>query len=151
MAQRLYHPDCCSDDKPPWKTALLAAALVVSLLSRPNQLDTQCHINIKMQQPVALHKSDLAFCIFAIYVQRQLVFTHRLLFIVYHSMFRPNWPSSGVQVAVIKESAAHCNAVLLFLLNCLGLFLVMWVNQLLYLGVLEQLICKCLPHGFVGL
>jgi hypothetical protein len=27
-------------------------------------------------------------------------------------MFRPNWPSSGVQVAVVKDSAAHCNAVL---------------------------------------
>jgi diacylglycerol kinase len=25
-------------------------------------------------------------------------------------MFRPNWPSSGVQV-VVTESAAHCNAV----------------------------------------
>jgi hypothetical protein len=24
-------------------------------------------------------------------------------------MFRPNWPSSGVQV--VKDSAAHCNAV----------------------------------------
>jgi hypothetical protein len=26
-----------------------------------------------------------------------------------HYMFRPNWPSSGVQV---KESAAHCNTVI---------------------------------------
>jgi hypothetical protein len=26
-------------------------------------------------------------------------------------MFRPNWPSSGVQVVVVKESAAYCNAV----------------------------------------
>jgi hypothetical protein len=26
-------------------------------------------------------------------------------------MFRPNWPSSGVQFAVVKDSAAHCNAV----------------------------------------
>jgi hypothetical protein len=24
-------------------------------------------------------------------------------------MFRPNWPSSGVQVVMIKGSAAHCN------------------------------------------
>jgi hypothetical protein len=29
--------------------------------------------------------------------------------------FRPNWSSSGVQVVLMKESAAHCNAVLLFL------------------------------------
>jgi hypothetical protein len=26
-------------------------------------------------------------------------------------MFRPNWPSSGVQVVVVKDSAAHCIAV----------------------------------------
>jgi hypothetical protein len=38
-------------------------------------------------------------------------------------MFQPNWPSSGVQVVVMKESAAHCNAVLLFLCNCLRLIL----------------------------
>jgi hypothetical protein len=25
--------------------------------------------------------------------------------------FRPNWPSSGVQVVTVKDSAAHCNAV----------------------------------------
>jgi hypothetical protein len=28
-----------------------------------------------------------------------------------HYMFRPNWPSSGVQVFLVKASAAHCNAV----------------------------------------
>jgi hypothetical protein len=26
-------------------------------------------------------------------------------------MFRPNWPSSDVQVFVVKDSAAHCDAV----------------------------------------
>jgi hypothetical protein len=26
-------------------------------------------------------------------------------------MFRPNWPSSGVQGVTGKDSAAHCNAV----------------------------------------
>jgi hypothetical protein len=26
-------------------------------------------------------------------------------------MFRPNWPSSGVLVVVVKDSATHCNAV----------------------------------------
>jgi hypothetical protein len=25
--------------------------------------------------------------------------------------FRPDWPSSGVQVVMVKDSAAHCNAV----------------------------------------
>jgi hypothetical protein len=28
-----------------------------------------------------------------------------------HYMFRPNWPSSDVQVVVVKDSVAHCNAV----------------------------------------
>jgi hypothetical protein len=27
-----------------------------------------------------------------------------------HYMFRPDWPSSGVQVVMVKNSAAHCNA-----------------------------------------
>jgi hypothetical protein len=40
-------------------------------------------------------------------------------------IFRPNRPSSGVQVVVIKETA-H------------------------YLGVLEQLLCKCFHYGFVS-
>jgi hypothetical protein len=26
-------------------------------------------------------------------------------------MFRPNWSCSGVQVLMVKDSAAHCNAV----------------------------------------
>jgi hypothetical protein len=26
-------------------------------------------------------------------------------------MFQPNWPSSGVQIIVVKDSAAHCNTV----------------------------------------
>jgi hypothetical protein len=41
-------------------------------------------------------------------------------------MFRPNRPSSGVQVAVMKDSTAHSNAVLLFLYNsvCLSTALV---------------------------
>jgi hypothetical protein len=36
-------------------------------------------------------------------------------------MFRPNWPSSGVQVVLIKESAAHCNAGFFLLRRGLGL------------------------------
>jgi hypothetical protein len=54
-----------------------------------------------------------------------------------HYMFQPNRPPSGVQVVVITESAAHCKAVFFRLCSCLGLRLVMWVNQLLYLDVLE--------------
>jgi hypothetical protein len=40
-----------------------------------------------------------------------------------HYMFRPNQPSSGVQVVVMKDSAAQCNAVLLFLCSCVRLIL----------------------------
>jgi hypothetical protein len=61
-------------------------------------------------------------------------------------MLRPKWPSSGVQVVVLKEPAAHCNAVLIILCSCLGIILVMWVNQLFYLGVLLQLLCTCLSY-----
>jgi hypothetical protein len=25
-------------------------------------------------------------------------------------MFQPNWPSSGVQVVLVEDSATHCNA-----------------------------------------
>jgi hypothetical protein len=53
-------------------------------------------------------------------------------------MFRPNRPSSGVEVAVVKEPAAHSKAVYFLLCGYLGLLLVMWVNQLFHLGVLEQ-------------
>jgi hypothetical protein len=28
-----------------------------------------------------------------------------------HYMFRPNWPYSDVQVVMVKNSTAHCNAV----------------------------------------
>jgi hypothetical protein len=52
-------------------------------------------------------------------------------------MFRPNRPSSGVQVVVVKESVAHCKAVLFLLTGCLGLVLVMWVNDCFNFGVLE--------------
>jgi hypothetical protein len=27
-----------------------------------------------------------------------------------HYMFRPNWPSSDLQVVMVKDSATHCNA-----------------------------------------
>ncbi|PNF19405.1 hypothetical protein B7P43_G03640 [Cryptotermes secundus] len=56
-------------------------------------------------------------------------------------MFWPNQPSSGVQVVMIAESAAHCNAVLFLLCGGLGLHLVMWVSHLFFdLGVLELLV-----------
>jgi hypothetical protein len=53
-----------------------------------------------------------------------------VVFLYWHYMFRPNRPSSGVKVVMIKEPAAHCRAVLCLLCGCLGLLLVMWVNHL---------------------
>jgi hypothetical protein len=52
-------------------------------------------------------------------------------------MFQSNRPSSGVQVFVIRGSAAHCNAALFHLDSCLGFNLIIRVNQSYYLGVLE--------------
>jgi hypothetical protein len=41
-------------------------------------------------------------------------------------MFRPKWPSSGVQFVVFQDPAAHCNPILVLML-LLPLVLVMWV------------------------
>jgi uncharacterized protein (DUF111 family) len=70
-------------------------------------------------------------------MQRQLIFTRLILFIVYHNIFGPNRPSSGVQVVVMKESAGHCSAVLFPLCGCLGLLRVMWLTICINFGVLE--------------
>jgi hypothetical protein len=43
-------------------------------------------------------------------------------------MFRPNWPSSGVQAVMVKDSGAHCNAVFFLLLWLPLVILVMWVR-----------------------
>jgi hypothetical protein len=40
-----------------------------------------------------------------------------------HYTFRPIRTSSGIQVVLMKDSGAHCDAVLLFICNCLGLIL----------------------------
>jgi hypothetical protein len=37
--------------------------------------------------------------------------TLSLYSIIAHYIFRPNWSSSGVQVVLVKDSAAHCNVV----------------------------------------
>jgi hypothetical protein len=63
----------------------------------------------------------LHILLFAVYMQHWLIFSSFSLNC--HCMFRPNWPSSGVQVVVIKESDAHCNALLLLVGSCLGLIL----------------------------
>jgi hypothetical protein len=49
---------------------------------------------------------------------------------------------------MMKESTAHCKAVLFLLCSCFGLLLVMWVNQLFYLASFN---CTCLPYGFLCL
>jgi hypothetical protein len=44
-------------------------------------------------------------------------------------MFRSNWSSSGVQVIMVKGSAAHCDTVTFPpIAVASGLILVMWVN-----------------------
>jgi hypothetical protein len=44
-----------------------------------------------------------------------------------HYTFRPNWPSSGVQVVMVKDSAARCNEGFFLLLQLPLVILVMWV------------------------
>jgi hypothetical protein len=51
--------------------------------------------------------SGFAFWFCAVCRQRRLLFTRR--FPLLTLQFRPNRPSSGVQVVVMKESAGHCN------------------------------------------
>jgi hypothetical protein len=102
---------------------------VENLWSHDNLLN-----NISRYSPIALnsiYKSDFAFYFYAVYVQHRLLFSRRFSLLTLH--VSADRPSSGVQAAVIKESAV------LFLLNfCLGIFL---VNQLFYLGVLELHVC----------
>jgi hypothetical protein len=47
-------------------------------------------------------------------------------------MFRPNWPSSGVQVVMAKESAASCNKgffpLIVVVSDYFG-YVVMWVAE----------------------
>lgn len=66
--------------------------------------------NIKLRHPVALCRPDSAVRFFAVYVQRWLIFSSRFLFIA--STWPSNRLSSGVQTAVMMESAVHCKAVL---------------------------------------
>jgi hypothetical protein len=53
---------------------------------------------------------DFEFCFFAVYVQLRATIYSSFFFVV-TTLFRPNLPSSGVQIVVIKESAAYCKAV----------------------------------------
>jgi hypothetical protein len=43
-------------------------------------------------------------------------------------MFRPNWPSSGVQVVIVKDSAVHCNAIFFPRSVVASGYLGMWVT-----------------------
>jgi hypothetical protein len=74
-----------------------------------------------LQNPVALHTSDFVFCFYAVCVQRRLIFSRR--FPIIDTTCDTNRPSSGVEVIVMKESAVHCNVVVLFLCSCVGLLL----------------------------
>jgi hypothetical protein len=45
-----------------------------------------------------------------------------------HYRFQRNWPSSGVLVVVVKDYAAHCNAVFFPPIVVASVILVMWVT-----------------------
>jgi hypothetical protein len=79
-------------------------------------------LNCIIHHPVALCRSDLAF---RFYCRLRATSVNILssFSLCCHYMFGPNRPSSGIQAVVMKESAVHCNAVLLFLCSFLGLFL----------------------------
>jgi hypothetical protein len=61
-------------------------------------------------------------------------------------MFRPNWPSSGVQCVVVKDSAAHCNAVFFPLIVVASGYFGYVAYRQLYLGVLRL---HVVASGFV--
>jgi hypothetical protein len=70
-----------------------------------------CIYFIKLQHPLQLHRSDFVLRIFCRLCATSVnIFSSLSLYCDY--MFRPNRPSSGVQVVTMKESAAHCNSVL---------------------------------------
>jgi hypothetical protein len=60
--------------------------------------------NVIFYHPVALYRSDLeVFCrLFSISSPYSFIGRYK---------FRSKWPFSGVQVAMVNESAVHCNAV----------------------------------------
>jgi hypothetical protein len=60
-------------------------------------------------------------------------------------MFRPNWPSSGVQVVTVKDSCGHCNAVLFpVILVAPGYVWLCWFPSVLFvsLGCTWLLLCN---------
>jgi hypothetical protein len=57
---------------------------------------------------------------------------------VRHYMFWPNWPSSGVQVVMVKDSAAHCNVFFFPSSVVASGYLVMWVSM----GCMWLLFCN---------
>jgi hypothetical protein len=70
-----------------------------------------------------------------------------------HYMFRPNRPSSGVQVVVMKESAAHCEAVLFlseykyfWLCGLTGCFYLVSLNNC-YARFCWCVVCGCLEYS----
>jgi hypothetical protein len=80
--------------------------------------------NIKLQHPVALCRSDVTFSFSRRLCATSINILSSFSLYCHHYMFRRNRrTSSGVQVVVMKETAARCNAVLLSLRNFLELIL----------------------------
>jgi hypothetical protein len=91
---------------------------------------------------ILLHCEDLTLCSTPCLLCATLINIQSSSLYCTYCMFRSNWPSSGVQVAVLKESAALLSCCFFLLCNCLGLFRVIWVIVLFP--------CTYLVYGFLG-
>jgi hypothetical protein len=68
-----------------------------------------CGYNVIFQYPVALYRPDFwSFLCHLCSASFTILYLHPF---IGHYMFQPNWPSSGVPVVKVKDSAAHRNAV----------------------------------------
>jgi hypothetical protein len=95
--------------------------------------ETSPFTEVIFQHLIALHRSDFgALC----RLSATSLTILSLFSFIGHYMFRPNWTSTGVQVVMVKNSAAHSNVVLFLQLSLPLAFLVVWVT-ISFLGVLE--------------
>jgi hypothetical protein len=87
-----------------------------------NSVSFQCRFLklLILNYTILLHCVDLTLCPTIFHLCAKSINSPSSSYLYCHYTFRPNLPSSGVKVVVLKESTAHCNAVLLFLCNFLG-------------------------------
>jgi hypothetical protein len=80
---------------------------------------------------IPLHCTDPTFGVFVSSMCNVVKYFCSYSFIG-HNMFRPNWPSSGVQVIMLKDSGAHCNEGFLPPIVVGSGYLVMWVARICF-------------------